>query len=189
MVMAQTSAEVPELADDRLRLRPWRQDDAPALVAAARESTASVGRWLPWCHAGYGPDDAREWIAACESGWRGGKCFAFAIFDARSGALLGGIGLNQLNAEHRSANLGYWIRQGCQGHGFATAAVRLVARFGFRRLGLLRAEIVVLPQNLPSRRTAEKSGARFEGIARHRLRSGERARHAAVYALVEADLR
>jgi RimJ/RimL family protein N-acetyltransferase len=188
MAMDKTFADTLELVDDRLRLRPWRSDDAPWLVEAVRESIASVGQWLPWCHANYGPDDARAWIADCQSGWQSGKLFAFPIFDAHSGMLLGSIGLNQLNAKHRSANLGYWIRQTCQGHGFAPAAVRLVAKFGFERLGLTRIEIIVLPENLPSRRTAEKSGASFEGMARNRLWIGEQAHQAAVYSLIQADL-
>ena len=187
--MDKTFADALELADDRLRLRPWRSDDAPRLVEAAQESIASVGQWLPWCRDNYGLDDAQGWISHCQSGWHGGNLFAFPIFDAGTGILLGGIGLNQLNAEHRSANLGYWIRQTGQGHGFATDAVRLVAGFGFEQLGLIRIEIIVLPENLPSRRTAEKSGARFEGIARQRLWLGEQAHDAAVYSLIEGDLR
>ena len=188
MAMDKTFADTLELVDDRLRLRPWQRDDAPRLVEAVHESIASVGRWLPWCRADYGPDDARDWIADCQSGWQSGKLFAFPIFDVHSGLLLGSIGLSQLNAEHRSANLGYWIRQTCQGHGLATAATRLVAKFGFERLGLIRIEIVVQPENLPSRRTAEKSGASFEGMARNRLWIGEQSHHAAVYSLIEADL-
>lgn len=189
MATDKTSADTLELVDDRLRLRPWRSDDAPMLVEAVQESIASVGHWLPWCHANYGLDDAQGWIALCRSGWHRGKFFSFPIFDANSGTLLGGIGLNQLNAEHRSANLGYWIRQTGQGHGFATAAARLLAGFGFEQLGLIRIEIIVLPENLPSRRTAEKIGASFEGIARNRLWTGGQAHDAAVYSLIEADLR
>lgn len=189
MATDKTFADTLELVDDRLRLRPWREDDAPRLVEAARESTASVGQWLPWCHANYGFDDAHGWISHCQSGWLNGNIFAFPIFDAGSGILLGSIGLNQLNSEHRSANLGYWIRQASQGKGVATDAIRLVARFGFERLGLIRIEIIVRPENLPSRRTAEKSGASFEGMARNRLLIGEQAHHAAVYSLIEADLR
>jgi RimJ/RimL family protein N-acetyltransferase len=64
----------------------------------------------------------------------------------------------------------------------------MAARFGFQRLGLVRIEIVALPDNQASRRTAEQAGARFECIARHRLWERDRARDAAVYALVPADL-
>jgi RimJ/RimL family protein N-acetyltransferase len=64
----------------------------------------------------------------------------------------------------------------------------MVARFGFGRLGLIRIEIIALPDNRPSRRTAEKLGARFEAIARQRLWARGQACDAAVYALIPQDL-
>lgn len=181
-------ADTLELADGRLYLRPWQASDAAALFAAARESIGSVGRWLPWCHDGYRLEDAVAWIAHCRSGWHAGAHFAFPIFDAGSGDLLGGIGLNQYHRLHRSANLGYWIRQSRQQQGIAVAAAALVAAFGFEQLGLIRIEIVALPDNQPSRRTAEKIGARFEAIARRRLWANGQAHDAAVYGLIRDDL-
>ena len=181
-------ADTLELTNGRLCLRPWQARDATALYAAARESTGSVGRWLPWCHAGYRMEDAVAWIAHCQPGWRAGEHFAFPIFDADSGELLGGIGLNQYNRLHHSANLGYWIRQSRQRQGIAVTAATLVARFGFEQLGLTRIEIVALPDNHPGRYTAERIGARFEAIARQRLWANGQAHDAAVYGLIPLDL-
>lgn len=178
-----------ELADGRLHLRPWQDRDAVALFDAARESITGVGRWLPWCHADYSRNDAAAWIAYCQTGWLSGEHFAFPVFDATTGELLGGAGLNQRNRLHRSANMGYWVRQSRQGQGVAAAASRLVAGFGFQWLGLARIEIVVLTDNRPSLRTAEKIGARFEGIARQRLCTREQPEDAAIYGLIPADLR
>jgi RimJ/RimL family protein N-acetyltransferase len=177
-----------ELTDGRLRLRPWQEHDAGHLYSAARESVVSVGRWLPWCHAGYGPDDAVAWIALCQAAWRTGEHYAFPILDAVTGELLGGAGLNQLNRPHRSANLGYWVRRSRQQQGIAAAAATLLARFGFEQLELIRIEIITLPDNHPSRRTAEKIGAHFEVIARQRLWANGQAHDAAVYGLIPSDL-
>lgn len=178
----------PSLADGRLLLRPWRDADALELYAAVRESVASVGRWLPWCRADYDMERARAWTAHCRETWQTGSQFAFAVRNAASGELLGGCGLNQLDPLHRSANLGYWVRASRQGRGVAVAAARLVARFGFAELGLIRIEVVALPANRASRRVAEKLGATFEAIARQRLWAWERAHDAAVYALIPTDL-
>ena len=187
MIAAAEPVALP-LTDGRLSLRPWRNADAADLLAAVRESVDNVGRWLPWCHAGYGPEQAAAWVAHCQDAWQAGEHYAFAVRDATSGALLGGCGLNQINRAHRSANLGYWVRATCQRHGIAVAAARLVARFGFAELGLLRIEIVTLPDNLASRRVAEKLGASFECIARQRLWAWDRAHDAAVHGLIPADL-
>jgi RimJ/RimL family protein N-acetyltransferase len=177
-----------ELAEGPLLLRPWRAEDASALHVAVQESLETVGRWLPWCHAGYDLDEARSWIAHCREGWAAGEHFAFGIFDGSGSTLLGSVGLNQRNRLHRSASLGYWVRQSRQGDGLAWRAARLAARFGFEVLGLARVEIVALPDNHASRRTAERAGARFETIARQRLWVRDGARDAAVYALVPGDL-
>lgn len=177
-----------ELVEEPLKLRPWQARDAGALCDAAHSSVDKVGRWLPWCHAGYGLDDANAWIGQCREGWARGDHFAFAIFDLRTGELSGGAGLSHRDGLHRNANLGYWIRQAHQGKGLAARAARLVARFGFEQLGLARIEIVVMPDNHASRRTAEKAGARFEAIARQRLWKNGRAHDAAVFGLIPPDL-
>lgn len=177
-----------ELVEEPLRLRPWQAQDAEDLFDAVHSSVVSVGRWLPWCHAGYDLDEARRWISHCQDGWSRGEHFAFPIFDLRTGELLGGAGLNQRNRQHRSANLGYWVRQSRHGEGIAARAAALVARFGFEQLGLIRIEIIVMPDNHASRRTAEKSGAHFEAIARQRLWANGLAHDAAVYGLTPADL-
>ena len=187
--MSEATAHVtPALADGRLLLRPWRSADVAVLHDAVRESVDSVGRWLPWCNAGYGLERAEAWVAQCRDNWRNGEQFAFAVCDAASGELLGGCGLNQFNDMHRSANLGYWVRTSRQGQGVAAAAARLVARFGFIELGLIRIEIITLPDNHASRRVAAKLGAAFEGMARQRLWAWDRAHDAAVYALIPGDL-
>ncbi len=177
-----------ELSHAQLRLRPWQDDDARLLVDAVRESVDSVGRWLPWCHAGYGRDEAAVWIAGCRAGWRAGAHFAFPAFDAASGRLLGSVGLSQLDPLHRRANLGYWVRESCQHQGIGAAAARLVARFGFEQLGLARIEIVALPDNRPSRAVAAKIGATFETIARNRLWMDDCTHDAAIYGLIARDL-
>jgi RimJ/RimL family protein N-acetyltransferase len=187
MALEQTVA-ADELFGKGLRLRPWQLQDAEPLFDAAQSSLSTVGRWLPWCHASYALEDARAWIACCEHGWSHAEHFAFAVFDDGSGELLGAVGLNQRNLKHRSANLGYWVRQSRQGEGIAARAASLVARFGFERLGLIRIEIVTLPDNGASRRTAEKIGAKLETLARHRLWVQEQPMDAVVYALIRADM-
>lgn len=177
-----------ELRNARLRLRPWQDEDADRLVEAVHESADSVGRWLPWARAGYDRDRAMAWIAHCRSGWQAGGHFAFAVFDAHRHGLVGGVGLNQIEPLHRRANLGYWVRGSRQRQGLASTAARLVTHFGFERLGLIRIDIVALPDNQPSRATALRIGAQFEAIARHRLLVEGRPCDAAVYGLIPQDL-
>ena len=176
------------LAGDGIVVRPHAPPDVAPVYAAVRESMSTVGRWMAWCHPDYSLRDAEDWYARCAVAWATDGDREFGIFDARSGEVLGSIGVNQINRANRFANLGYWVRTTREGRGIATAAARLVARFGFAELALARLEIVILPGNHASRRVAEKIGARFECVARHRLQWRGEARDAAVYAVLPADL-
>lgn len=100
--------------------------------------------------------------------WQSGEAYEFAMFDSAN-EYVGGAGINQFNHLHNLASLGYWVRQSRQRCGLATAAVRILAKFGFETLGLTRIEIVAASENGPSRRVAEKAGAQFECLARNRL--------------------
>jgi len=175
-----------ELSGDGLLLRHYRPEDSRELAAAVRESVASVGARLPWCHAGYGDAEADAWIAHCGDAWRSGEHFAFAVFEGMTGQFLGAAGLNQRNREHNFMNLGYWVRTSQQGNGVAARAAQLVSAFAFGQIGLTRIEIVTAVDNHASRRVAEKSGAAFEAIARNRLVDRGNPIDAALYALVPA---
>jgi ribosomal-protein-serine acetyltransferase len=150
-------------------LRPFEERDVAPFVAAVRESVATVGRWMPWCHEAYSIAEAREWFAACAGGLAEESAFEFGVFAQDGGAFLGGAGLNQFNRLHNFANLGYWVRESRQRGGIATRAVEALVAFGFRDLSLSRIEIVVAQGNDASERVARKAGATFEGVARNRL--------------------
>ena len=166
-----------------LLLRAYQPDDAPALHALVQASLEHLSPWLPWAHSGYALDEARAFIAQGAQDWRGNTGFAFGVFDAASGSLLGGAGLNQLNRLQRSANLGYWIGSAFHGEGIASAAAACVAGFGLRECDLARVEIAVAPGNHASRRVAEKLGARFEGEVEGRIQLREGPVSALLYSL------
>lgn len=176
-----------EFAVDELCVRPYRSDDAAALCVAVRESVDSLSRWLDWCDRHYGLADAERWIAVCADGWRSGEQYTFAAFEAATARFVGAVGINQRNRLHHVASIGYWTRESARGRAIAARVARHVARFGFDRLGLARLEILAANDNLASRRTAERIGAQFEGMQRHRLRIGNASVDAAMYSLIPGD--
>ena len=89
--------------------------------------------------------------------------------DASDSSILGSCSLNHIDPYFRLGNLAYWVRSSRLGEGIASRAVRLVTRFAFEQVGLIRAEIVVAEANLASLRVAEKVGALREGVLRNRL--------------------
>lgn len=177
-----------ELNDERVLLRIPRPSDAEALCSAALESVDEVGRWLPWCHAGYTRDDADAWIAACQEAWRREESYPFFIFQRDGRTLVGGCALNEIDRPRLRANLGYWIRTSRMGFGLATAAGRLAARYALETLAMQRVEIVAAVENLASQRVAAKLGAMREGLLRNRLRIRDLPHDAYGFSLIPADV-
>lgn len=162
------------ITTSRLQLRAHRRSDAARVAAAVRESAASIGRWMPWAHAGYASADALAWIETCTEARREGRAFEFLVFDADGRTVLGAAGLNHIDPLHRSANLGYWVRDSETGRGVASEAARALVQRGLATLGLVRIEIVVAQGNLASARVARKTGAALECLVPNRLIVGDR---------------
>jgi len=172
------------LVVDNLCIRPFRESDGPAFVAAALESISTVGAWMSWCQSDFTLQDARAWFVTCERNLDSGAAFDIGAFSEDGNELLGGIAINQINRHHNFGNIGYWVRQTRQRQGIATRAVRAIAEYGFSQLKLTRLEIVAPETNVPSRRVAEKVGAVFECIARNRVLFHGTPQPAAIYSLV-----
>ena len=178
-----------ELCDGSVLLRPYRISDINDLYEAVRESIAEISLWTDWCHQRYSIKESRTFIKTRSKACKKGISYDFAITDATDGYYLGGCGLNRIELHYGMANLGYWVRTSRVKMGFATAATRLLAQFGFKELGLKRIEIVTDVNNMASQRVAEKSGATREGILRNRLFVRERACDAVMFSLIPGDLK
>jgi RimJ/RimL family protein N-acetyltransferase len=158
------------------------------LYAAVAESVRDLSPWLQWCHAGYSREAAATFIGHAREVWAQESEYPFAILAVDDGTFLGGIGINHIVRPNRLANVGYWVRTSRTRRGIASAALRLVAQYGFGPLCLTRLEIVCLPTNAVSRRVAEKAGARFEALSRNRIVMHGIARDAVLYGLIPATM-
>jgi RimJ/RimL family protein N-acetyltransferase len=97
------------------------------------------------------------------------NAYMFYVLDGITNQMVGVAFINQVNRTHQIGNLGYVVRTSRTGQGIATEAARLVAQYGFEKLGLQRIEIVIHPDNAPSLRVAEKLGATREVLLRNRI--------------------
>ena len=131
------------LHDGVIALRPYHPEDAEPMLAAVHESSDQVSPWLPALSTDMPLVEVTSYIAIQKHLSESGEAYNFVIQDHRTGQILGGIGLTQINRHHRFANLYYWVRSSRTGEGVASRAVRLAARYAFVEAGLARVEIVV----------------------------------------------
>lgn len=83
--------------------------------------------------------------------------------------VIGAIGLRINQHQKFIGELGYFIDEDYWNRGYATSAVRIVEKIGFRELNLTRIEVPIIPGNTASIRVAEKCGYQKEGLLKQRL--------------------
>ena len=177
------------MSDLQVMIRPYQPEDVLPLYEAAHESIADIYPWLPWCHPGYTLEESEKWLETCLAEREAKRAFDFAVYDGGTHKFLGVVAINQLHPVHQFANLGYWVRSSCTGHGIAVTAVRLCAQFGFEELKLKRLEILTAASNVRSQRVAEKAGAKREGVLRQRLNISGMWHDAVMFSLIPEDFK
>ncbi len=81
------------------------------------------------------------------------------------GDLCGVIGLIiQKDVYRKSAEIGYWIGESYWGKGIATKAIKLITKYGFEDLKLVRIHAGVFEFNIGSMKVLEKNGYKKEGV-------------------------
>jgi RimJ/RimL family protein N-acetyltransferase len=156
--------DLPPLSDGVVALRPLGPADAAdvAVQRALPEVAAStVGGTDPAKSARICAEAAGEWLA--------GQVARMTIRDAATGAFAGELGLFQVEPLTGQAMIGYDLAPAWRGRGYATRAVRLVARYAFEHVGLVRLIAGTAPDNVASQRVLERAGFQREGYQRSRL--------------------
>jgi RimJ/RimL family protein N-acetyltransferase len=166
-----------ELRDGDLLLRPWRVEDAEALYRICQDP--EIQRWIPVIPRPYRLEDAQAFV--------GGEVdvgpHRFAV--EQDGKLVASIGLR---LDHRgNGEIGYWCAAEARGRGVVTRAVRRLSRHAFDDLGIDRVEMVIDPDNLASRRVAERAGFREEGLLRAHTQGRDGRSDSVMYSLLPDD--
>jgi len=164
------------LEDGEVRLRPFTEDDVPAITAACQDP--EISRWTR-VPSPYTAEDARTFVRAVSEN-------AFAVVDRESGELLGSIGARA--SDQGVVDIGYWVKREARGRGVATRALRLLSRWAVDELGADRLQLITEPANKASQRVAEKAGFQREGVLRSLLEIKGRRRDFVMFSLLPRDL-
>ena len=155
------------LAYGKMVLRPPVESDWQEWSSLRSSSSEFLKPWEP----SWAPDTLtriafRRRLRGYARDWNRDRGYAFFIFHAENGELLGGITFNNVRRGIvQASSLGYWIGQCHVGQGYMTEAMQAVLRYGFDHLSLHRIEAACVTDNEASRRVLEKSGFRREGMA------------------------
>lgn len=173
------------LSGERLTLRPWCRDDAPAVHQAMQDRSMHEFLLLP---DPYTEADAVEWVdTPATEGRRTGTGLSCALVETTTRRIVGGAELRLPGPRSTRAEIGYAVYPAGRGNGYASEASRVLSAWAMDH-GVIRVQIRAAVTNIASIKAASTAGFRFEGVARADLaRPAGRALDAAVFARVRGD--
>ena len=177
-----TDRNVPNIIIEKVNLERCR-DDYDVFAESREEFLATETMPKPEISI----DDMESMTKEAHKLWETDRAYIFHVLDVSNNQVVGFAQLNLINRIYQMANLSYQVRTSRTGQGIASEAARLVACFGFEKLGLQRIEVVVAIDNAPSLRVAEKIGAVREGLLRNRLLINGSPRDAYMHSLIPTD--
>ena len=159
-----TRGAQPTLTGRRIRLRPWRADDAADVLAACQDP--DIQRWTQ-VPVPYTAEHAEDFVGrtAPQTWDDGGALFAVEHLDG--GGLVGSMGL--FPPRDGVAAAGYWTVRAYRGQGLTTEALGVLTDWALGAGGVHRVEVPVDPANTGSRRVAERAGFPVEGTVSGRF--------------------
>jgi RimJ/RimL family protein N-acetyltransferase len=182
------------LKTQRLLLRSFRVEDAPALFGALAESIKELRNtlwFLPWVAEEPTLDSAEIRCRNAAANFLLRTDLPYLAFEKTSGRLVASVGLHRTDWSLPKTEVGYWVRTSETGKGYASESVAALTSWALSDLGAKRVELVTDAQNLGSRGVAERCGFRLEGVLRNVMQSPDgRLRNSCVYSkLLDSSLR
>jgi len=162
--------DVPVLEGERVRLRPWRAEDAPRIAEALADGTTR--HWMSFLPAPYTVATAREYVLARLWQAATGAAVGWCVADRRTDEVLGNVAILHMDQLDPSAGeVGYWVRPDARGEGIMTEAAGLAIAHALRPgaaggLGRRRLELLAAASNAPSNALARRLGFVQVGLAR-----------------------
>ena len=169
----------------RVSLRAFTEGDLPMVQELATDPYVPQIGSLP---ADADAAAGLAWVARQRARLDEGVGFSFCIADKHDRAI-GFAGLWTRGLVGGRATAGYAVSPSVRGCGFAVDALKALTVFGWTLPDLHRIELYVEPDNLASRRTAERAGYLLEGELRQHQEIGGRLRDMCLYAACRQNRR
>ncbi|HVB51778.1 MAG TPA: GNAT family N-acetyltransferase [Acidimicrobiales bacterium] len=151
--------------DDRFVLRPWTEEDAPALAAAFADPDIQQ-----WNLNTFDEAEAKHLVMKWNDSWRSETGAYWAIARVSDNIAIGQVGLRMVDLAGGEAEIWYWITPEARGVGAAPLATNALSEWLFEDLGLHRLELGHSVHNLASCHVATKAGYVLEGTKKSALR-------------------
>lgn len=170
-----------------MRLRRWTPELAGPLHDALVDSFDELHRWMWW--AGRDPTESatRDSVAAGAAAFDQDLEWAYVVVGPHGHRVLGSVGVHPRGAAG-TVELGYWIRTGSTGRGYATEAARALTGATFAHLADVdRIELRVDGANVRSAAVPPRLGYRVDRVETGPPRAPAQSGRSVVHVLDRVD--
>ena len=172
---------VPILDGKLVRLRAWKDRDAPLVTSVSADPLIPLITSVPSSGT---PEDVAAYLERQRRRLAEGTGFSFAIADLRTDEAVGNIGLWTRDLDRGRLTIGYWVAEQFRQRGYAQDALATLTAWAVRLPGVGRLQLFVEPWNDGSWRIAESCSYMREGLLRQWQTVGNRRRDMWVYSLI-----
>ena len=159
----QNTAQDLVLETERLRLRRFRREDVEAVFAIIGDDVA-----MQYYPKTFNRNDAMQWVERNRRRYAEHSHGLYAVMLREDDEVIGDCGIVRQEIDGEPLfEVGYHLRRDQWGHGYATEAARACMGLTFQSFGARKVISLIRPENIPSRRVAERNGMKIERQIMH----------------------
>lgn len=153
---------------ERLVLRCWEPEDAPALRQALDDSDQHLRPWIPFMKEEPRTlEQTIDWVRMHRSNFDTDQVYRYGVFLRENGKLVGeNMLLNRVGPG--GLEVGYWTHVDSGGNGYATESTSAMIRVAFEIAKVDRVEIHCAPENAASAAIPARLGFHHEATLKDR---------------------
>ncbi|MEO1289316.1 MAG: GNAT family protein [Chloroflexota bacterium] len=178
----------PELSTERLILRDFVAEDAPAILRIRSDEAVMKTTAMRL----YEPDEivrAEKFIKQSHNKFQRGQFICWAMVTKEENELIGIIFNQSIEKTNSTIEIGYLSAQSAWGKGYMTEAVAGVVSYNFDVFGINRQQAWVFTDNSASSRVLLKNHFRLEGTLRQYIKHPDGTLHdVLMYSRLQSDM-
>ena len=175
-----------KIAAKRLILKKLKLSMGEVIFETVDHNRLHLGRFLSWVDFLTDIRHERSWIVTQTRKWKERSQFVYGIFLVKDNTYIGNIDAHAIDWVNHKVEIGYWLAERFEGHGYMTEAVQAMERALFD-VGFHRIVIQCNSKNKLSARIPLRCGYLLEGVLRQNAIEKGQFRDTMVFSKIATD--